>query len=267
MQLFVLQIAEHQVHITTESESAERWIRDMFQVEPQACASDGQEEGGADLAIHVTADYGTSFVDYQVDITHGPNQVVYRRADYQMTCSDLYAHTDLAIHDYLALKHALITLYSAYLADRQWGLVIHSSCVVDAARGYVFAGHSGQGKSTVARLSQPRPIFSDEASLVKIDSDGIYVFDSPFRTALMSQFSATPMPLKGIYLLRQSHNIQRNTLPLATAMTGLMERTFYWAHDNAETTKVVKMQKYLLQHVPIYELEFQKNDLFWEVVS
>ncbi len=67
-----------------------------------------------------------------------------------------------------ALKHALMNLYSSFIVHHKWGLLIHSSCLKEGDKAFLFSGQSGAGKSTVVKLSHPRPILSDEATVVKI---------------------------------------------------------------------------------------------------
>ena len=51
-----------------------------------------------------------------------------------------------------------MNLYSSFIAYHNWGLLIHSSCVVNKGEAHIFSGHSGAGKSTAAKLSHPRDL-------------------------------------------------------------------------------------------------------------
>lgn len=263
MQTFQVRIAEHTARIDVFSEQCASWVADMFKATPQLV----DDARLVDIKLSVREGYGGPFVSYDVEIVDDASSITYRRADYELVCSHAYEDVSLSVYDWIGFKHAMMNLYSAFAVSRKWGVMIHSSCVMQGDVAFLFAGHSGNGKSTVAQLSQPRQILSDEASVIRVTEHGVWVYDSPFRTALPHSVGAKPVPLRGIYVLRQSPHIARHRLSGPEAFAQLMERTFYWAHASAETSAIWRLQTTLLRQVPIYELEFQKNELFWEVVS
>ncbi|WJH32295.1 hypothetical protein N6H14_17905 [Paenibacillus sp. CC-CFT747] len=193
--------------------------------------------------------------------------ISYARADYLLETESDYIHSEISAYNELALKHALMNLYSAYLIHHEWGLLLHSSCVVDRGRAVVFAGPSGAGKSTAAQLSQPRELLSDEATLVRITPRKITVYDSPFRSELHGSPDQPVCPLSSIQLLKQSPINLRNPISKPSALLQMTDKVFYWAHDPEETRKAFSLLVTLTEAVPVYELFFQKNDTFWELIS
>lgn len=125
-----------------------------------------------------------SFVDYNVESIENRNTIQYRRADYVIEVDREFKSATIQVYDELALKHAMMNLYSSFLVYHNWGLLIHSSCVIEKEKAHMFAGQSGAGKSTAAKLSFPRNLLSDEATLVKITPEKVTVFNSPFRSEL-----------------------------------------------------------------------------------
>jgi hypothetical protein len=179
-----------------------------------------------------------------------------------------YREARLQVYDEFALKHAVMNLYSAFIVHREWGLLIHSSCAIERDCAYLFAGRSGAGKSTVARLSAPRLLLSDEASVVCIPENGaVRVYDSPFRSDIRSEASSACYPLAAIHLLNQSDRVDRMAISGSAVLTRMMGAVFYWAHDPGETAKVIRLIERLAQSVPTYDLYFQKNDSFWGLIS
>ena len=57
--------------------------------------------------------YGVPFVDYEVQIIKELNNIYFRRADFFIEAHHEYKHETIKVHDELALKHALMTLYSS----------------------------------------------------------------------------------------------------------------------------------------------------------
>lgn len=258
-----IRIGDHFVLASTDHESIHDWINDQFKVIERE-----QWDGVTPhMYIRIHKGYGVPLIDYNVEIRDEGDLICYKRADFKIRTIKTYREAILHVHDEISLKHGLMTIFSAYIIHTGWGLMIHSSCVVNGDKAFLFAGPSGAGKSTVAKLSTPREILSDEATLIKIEQDRIVAYDSPFRSDSTSNYDKESRPLAGIHLLEQSLQIERSPLHPAEAVLRLMDKIFYWAHDPAETVKVLRMCRTLVQQVSAYNLKFQKNDLFWEMIS
>jgi len=258
-----LQIGDHFVLVSTNDESVHQWTSIHFKVINQ----DLWGVTAPDMYINIHKGYGVPFIDFNVQIRKEGDLVQYERADFLLETIGTYREAKLQVHDELALKHGLMTLFSAFIVHHGWGLMIHSSCIVSDDKAYLFAGPSGAGKSTVAMLSKPREILSDEATLIKIEPDAIVAYDSPFRSDSVSNYDKKSRKLAGIHLLEQSPHIERIPIPPAETVLRLMDKIFYWAHTPADTLKVLGMCRKLAQQVSGYRLKFQKNDLFWERIS
>ncbi|SEC07901.1 hypothetical protein [Paenibacillus sp. GP183] len=261
MEPIYTKIGEHVIGFVCYSNTFVNWIRANFSAADWAKA-------GPDLLIHLTEGYGIPFVDYNVEITKEADTISFQRADYLIEADLDYRRAKVSVHDELALKHAMMNVYSSYLVYHQWGLLVHSSCVIDKGRAYMFAGHSGAGKSTAAKLSSPRELLSDEATVVKITPDQITVFNSPFRSELEGSVGAESSgPLGSIYILHQAIHNKRVSLSKSNGFLHLIDKVFYWSHGSEETKKTLGLLQNLVNTVPIYELHFQKNNTFWELIS
>lgn len=254
-------IGEHYIQVQSQSNKIMDWIRRNFAIIPASPYT-------PHLRVRLHEGYGVPFVNYEVSIKQEENnQIVYRRSDYLIVVDSDYREASISVHNELALKHAFMNLYSSFLVHTQWGLLIHSSCVIENNKAYLFAGHSGAGKSTAAKLSDPRELLSDEASIVKITPDTITVFDSPFRSELSRSGTMEKSSLAGIYLLNQAASNHKVALSKSDGFLQLVDKVFYWAHSLEETVNILHMLLVLAKAVTIYELHFQKNDTFWELIS
>jgi hypothetical protein len=260
MERIYTKIGEHFIQILCHSETILNWLQRNF-----AAAAEAKVK--PDLFIQLTDGYGIPFVDYNVTITKETDSLSFRRADYLIEVGLDYHNAKISVHNELALKHAMMNLYSSYLVYNKCGLLIHSSCVIDKGKAYLFAGHSGAGKSTAAKLSHPRELLSDEATIVKITSDQITVFNSPFRSELDRTGAEETSPLAGIYLLNQA--IDNHIVPLnkSNGFLNLMDKVFYWSHSSEEIGSILQLLQHVVNAVSINELHFQKNDTFWELIS
>ncbi|MFE5318344.1 hypothetical protein ACFQ88_06520 [Paenibacillus sp. NPDC056579] len=260
MEPILTTIGEYDIQIVCQSDSLMTWIQRNFPANVLAKAK-------PDLFIHLIEGYGVPFVDYNVEIVKTTSNISFHRADYLIETDLDYHHAKVSVHNELALKHALMNLFSSFLVRRQWGLIIHSSCVVEQGKAHIFAGHSGAGKSTAAKLSSPRELLSDEATLVKISPNEIVVYNSPFRSELDVTHAGAYCPLASIQLLKQSQTNSRTSMGKSSGLLHLMDKVFYWTQDPEETRTIMNLLAILAEAIPIYELRFQKNDTFWELMS
>jgi hypothetical protein len=252
-------IGEHSLCFYSASERIQSWIHDSFE-------ADSGLSSPPDLSIEIVDGYGSAFRNFDVDVESRENLITYRRTDYVIEVDPAYSRATLSVFNTFALKHALMNLYSAFIVHRSWGLLIHSSCVIHQGNAVLFSGHSGAGKSTVAKLSAPRPLLSNEATIVKVDAAQSYAFDSyPFHSD-PAVFTKGHYPMSSMYFLHQSETISANGLSETEVMIELMDKVFFWAHDPAETMKLIKLVKTLSQSITGFELFFQKNDLFWREI-
>ncbi|WP_025028643.1 hypothetical protein [Caldalkalibacillus mannanilyticus] len=261
MESLWIKIGDHIIQIDSHSERMIQFFKKLYQViMPASTAS-------VDIWIKVEEGYGVPFVDYNVDIKNEKELITYRRADYLIEMAPDFKAASVFVYDEFALKHAFINLYSSYIVHIRWGLLIHSSCVVEKEQAHLFAGPSGAGKSTVAKLSYPRQLLSDEATLIKITDGEIIVYDSPFRSDIEEKGLAECRPLASIQILHQAIENDRILMKKSDGLFQIMDKIFYWTHCPEDTKKILPLMKTLVDRVPLYELHFQKNNSFWELIS
>jgi hypothetical protein len=222
-----------------------------------------------DSKVTVHNGYGSAFDGQDpVALSQDEQGLTFTRSDFLLTLSADYREAEIRFYDYFGLRTALLNWYSTIITHRSWGVIIHSSCIVQNGEAHLFAGLSGAGKSTVASLSRPRQLLADETSLVKVTANGqVVVHDSPFRNDFKDPAGDSPIPLRAIYLLKQSPVIRKHQLRSSDALLALFNKIVHWQHDVKESMRLVQMCRKLVVNVPVYELEFQKNDLFWEAIS
>lgn len=254
-----LLIGEHYIHVKTEIPFLMSFFNKNYQIIKNAKK--------VDLVILINDGYGKPFVNFDVQITQEIHNLIYTRTDYKIIVNHTFSHATLFIHDLFALKHAFMNLYSSFLVSKKWGLLIHSSCVVEKGKAHLFAGHSGAGKSTAAKLSQPRKLLSDEASIVKITKDAVTVFNSPFRSEIQCNDEYSPFSLASIQLLEQAPIHNQTRLHGSDCIVQLLDKIFCWQHSPYELKQIFHLLSQLTCKVPFYKLEFKKDHRFWELIS
>ena len=183
MNIIYTKIGAHKIQMSIETDRFTDFIQQSYQLIET-------DQLIPDMYLTIKEGYGVPFVNYHVEITKEEGKILYQRADYLIEADTDLRNATIFAHDDFALKHAMTNLYSAFIVYHNWGLLIHSSCVIEEGRAHIFAGQSGAGKSTAARLSEPRPLLSDEATLIQITPTEIIVHNSPFRSEINSSGEA-----------------------------------------------------------------------------
>ncbi|CAM2978221.1 hypothetical protein PASE110613_10440 [Paenibacillus sediminis] len=259
------QVGRQRIYFQVDSER----LRDFIYRRYRVLREGALETVEADLQVKVYDLYGKAYNDDQsVVIQETDDSITFTRRDYMLTASLDYSQATIHTHDDFSLRHALLNLFSSWLIYHRKGLLVHSSCIVEHGKAWMFSGQSGAGKSTVAQLSLPRPILSDEATFVYIEDDGqVVIYDSPFRSEWEKPCELVSSPLAGIHFLIQSPDVYRVPLSKGDAFIQLLDKVFFWKPNHFETAKMISICKQVMQAVPAYHLYFQKNDTFWERIS
>lgn len=114
------------------------------------------------------------------------------------------------------LEYPLDELLILHLLSQRRGVEVHACGIIDAeGRGHVFIGHSGAGKTTLARLWATHPnvtILSDDRIILRRTGDAYRIYGTPWHGE--AHFACTAeAPLAS--LIRIGHGSQHVLTPLA----------------------------------------------------
>src|SRR5579862_1617303 len=102
-----------------------------------------------------------------------------------------------------AVDSVLRIVHTLLLATRE-GMLIHAASAVRGGRAFLFAGPSGAGKTTIARLAPPdATLLTDEISYVRKQGGGYVAFGTPFTGELAKLGENVSAPIGALYLLAQ----------------------------------------------------------------
>lgn len=109
------------------------------------------------------------------------------------------------------------------------GVEIHGCGVVDSdGKGYLFAGHSGAGKTTIASLWFQQPgvtVLSDDRIILRREHDEIWMYGTPWHGDEPLAASARARVTRGFFLNHGTRNVVTSMTP--SRVTGnLMVRCF-----------------------------------------
>jgi hypothetical protein len=143
---------------------------------------------------------------------------------------------------------------------RRKGFLVHACGAVVDGKAFVFAGHSGDGKTTLSRLLAEEGIelLSDERVAIVGNGDGFVVHGTPWAGE-GEVVSSARFPLGGVFILRKasSHRIVHGAIgTLAAEVLARSLVPYYLADD---MTRILSLMKQVAHDVPFRELEFSRE--------
>jgi hypothetical protein len=145
-------------------------------------------------------------------------------------------------------------LFQRLLAARG-GIELHAVGIVEpsSGRGYLFAGQSGDGKTTTARLWQEAvgaAILSDDRIVLRReDGGGWRMHGTPWHGEAELALP-TSAPLAGIFVLTRGERNALVPMSPARAVAALLARGFPAFHDAPATARLVRRLEALAGEVP-----------------
>lgn len=136
-------------------------------------------------------------------------------------------------------------------------VLFHCSALAYRQRGYLFAATSGTGKSTHARLwrevlGNAVRMINDDKPLLRITSDGVTVYGTPFAGKEGLQENSSAPPVAGIVLLHQAGTNSIRKLSPQEAYPMLLNQT-YRPKDAAGLIKTLELVQ-RLSELPVYSM-------------
>ncbi len=186
-----------------------------------------------------------------LDVRVDDEQVTIRAADvFEAQCHRKTLDARIHLEEFkntplISLINPLRGMVTALLPLEFDGLMFHASSAVKAGRGLLFAGVSGQGKTTLSTSLTQAQYISDDISLVaQLSTDAPRVLPSPFFGSAGKLGHEVGGTFAGLALLEQSTNGQTwiEDLPGREAVAQVMRHVVCFSHD-------VTLQQALLDRV------------------
>ena len=166
-----------------------------------------------------------------------------------------------SIDTVLRITHSL-------LLAMQGGFQLHASSAIRNDRAFLFAGVSGVGKTTTARLAPADAIvLTDEISYIRRNDSGYRAYGTPFAGELAKPGANASAPIQRVCFLKQSS--QNRLLPVTRtqAIRALMRHVLFFAQDNELVEQVLDSVVRFVSNVEVVEMEFTRDGRGWDLIQ
>lgn len=157
------------------------------------------------------------------------------------------------------LAYPLDELLFVHLLSRNNGVELHSCGVaVDGDRGFVFAGQSGDGKTTMARLWAKEGgarVLSDDRVILRYEAGTYWVYGTPWHGEATYAENAR-VPLSALFILGRSPSNRFIPLSPAEAVALLFARAIVPFREAEAVESVLGFLSDLVMRVPCEGLDF-----------
>jgi hypothetical protein len=183
----------------------------------------------------------------------------------ELECFDSAAeHTKLN-----PLEYPLDELLMMHLLSQGRGHLFHACGVEYLGKGFLFAGVSGAGKSTIANLWKGAPgaaILSDDRIIVRRRGSQFWMYGTPWHGDA-GVCSPGKVPLEKIFFLEHGNENRINALNAADAASRAVVCSFptYWNREGMAFA--LNLCGQLSEEIPCYEMEFFPSPSVLELVT
>lgn len=140
------------------------------------------------------------------------------------------------------------------------GIMAHACGIDDRGRGYLFAGNSTHGKTTLARLWKDQAIIlNDDRIVIRKKGDHFWMYGTPWHGEYTG-VSPQGVPIEKIFFL---HHADRNSVKKyngASAASMLLARSFPPLWDAEGMKFTLDFCSQLVSVVPCYQLNFVPDE-------
>jgi len=137
------------------------------------------------------------------------------------------------------------------------GFLLHACGAVVDGKALVFAGHSGDGKTTLARLlaAEGLELLSDERIAIRQQNGVFIAYGTPWPGE-GNVVSAAAYPLGGIFLLQKAAQHRVRPRGSSPPVAELLARSIVPYYFTETTARILSLVQDLMSSVAVDELEF-----------
>jgi len=160
----------------------------------------------------------------------------------------------------------LLRVIYALIVFKKGGVLFHGAGIIRNGETYLFFGHSGAGKSTVARLSPNDIVINDDLVVLLPQAGKWVVYATPFWNPTQVRPVPTSAPLKGLYRLVQDKQVYLEPLGAGQGLAEVISNIPVIPDNPYLNIELFSRGKDLLDNTPAFLLHFLPDDSFWRVL-
>ena len=165
-----------------------------------------------------------------------------------------------------SIDSVLRIVHSLVLAE-EGGFLVHAASGVRRGRAFAFAGISGAGKTTLARLAPPDvAVLTDEISYIRRCEGGYRAYGTPFAGELGRAGVSLKAPVAALYFLEKGPGGRIEPMGQLAAARELLRNILFFAHDPALVSRVFESAIEFVARVPAGRFTFAPDERAWELV-
>jgi len=162
---------------------------------------------------------------------------------------------------------SVLRITHSLLLAMEGGFLLHAASAVRNGRAFVFAGVSGAGKTTMARLAPSDvAVLTDEVSFVRRVGTGYEAHGTPFAGELARSGVKLSAPLDTLFLLEKAPSNFIHPIFTRVATKQLLRHILFFAEDARLVRQVFDSALDFVSRVPVLRLGFQPDSRVWELV-
>jgi hypothetical protein len=166
-----------------------------------------------------------------------------------------------------SIDAALRIFHTVVLATRG-GFLLHAASAIRNGKAFLFAGASGAGKTTIARLAPAdAALLTDEVSYVRKNANGYAAYGTPFAGELAKSGENVSAPIAALYLLAQGPANRVEPVPPAESVRALLANILFFAEDEELVYSIFRSACQLVERVPVYRLTFVPDLRVWDNIG
>lgn len=168
------------------------------------------------------------------------------------------------------LEYPLLNLMLLELLHHHGGLIFHACGIVNRKKQcYLFLGHSGDGKSTMARLwKDDAYILDDDRVPVKMTGNSFFAYPAPGSRENSCSCSITERAkISGIFFLEKDTRNKIGRLNNIQALSKLVEYTPAAMWDRRRVASDISLLKHISTRVPCYVMKFYPDKRIVRLLS
>ena len=166
-----------------------------------------------------------------------------------------------------AIDSVLRIVHSLILAKRG-GFLLHGASAIRFGSAFLFAGVSGAGKTTIARLAPPdATLLTDEISYVIREQGEYYACGTPFAGELARVGENLSAPIKTVFLLEKGPDNRIEGVSEAEAVRLLLRNILFFADDGELVNRVFRSACEFANQVPVRRLIFVPDERVWNIIG